>query len=38
MEDEDQRECPNCGTIIEEGEMECSSCGENLIDDGDEVL
>jgi len=36
MEDE-QRECPNCGTIIEEGEVECPSCGESFIDE-DEVL
>ena len=37
MEYEDQKECPNCGTIIEEGEVECPSCGENFIDE-DEPL
>lgn len=37
MEEQDQRECPNCGTIIEEGEVECPSCGESFIDE-DEVL
>jgi RNA polymerase subunit RPABC4/transcription elongation factor Spt4 len=36
MEDE-QRECPNCGTVLEEGELECPSCGESFIDE-DEVL
>ncbi|MBI2660389.1 zinc-ribbon domain-containing protein [Candidatus Woesearchaeota archaeon] len=36
MEDE-QRECPNCGTVLEEGEPECPSCGESFIDE-DEVL
>jgi len=35
--DEDQRECPNCHNAIEEGEVECPSCGENLVDE-DEVL
>ena len=38
MDFEDQRECPNCGTLIEdEEEVECQSCGHNLIDD-DEPL
>jgi len=37
MENEDQRECPNCGIIIEEDEVECPSCGESLIDE-DEPL
>jgi len=36
MEDE-QRECPKCGTVLEEGEPECPSCGESFIDE-DEVL
>lgn len=37
MEGEEQKECPSCGTIIEEGEVECSSCGESFADD-DEPL
>jgi len=35
--DEYQRECPNCGTVIEEGDVECPSCGESFIDE-DEPL
>jgi len=35
--EEEQRECPNCGNILEEGEVECPSCGESLIDE-DEPL
>ena len=37
MEYEDQRECPGCGAIIEEGEVECPGCGESLVDE-DEPL
>ncbi len=37
MEYEEQRECPKCQTILEEGEVECPSCGESLVDD-DEAL
>ena len=36
--DYEQKECPGCGTIIDEGEAECPSCGESLIDNDDEVL
>jgi len=35
--EEEQRECPNCGNILEEGEVECPSCGESLVDE-DEPL
>jgi len=35
--DDMQRECPGCGNVLEEGETECSSCGESLFDN-DEVL
>ncbi|MEK6828363.1 MAG: zinc-ribbon domain-containing protein [Nanoarchaeota archaeon] len=35
--EEEQRECQNCGNIIEEGEVECPSCGRSLLDD-DEPL
>ena len=35
--EEDQRECPTCGTIIEEGEVECPACGESFVDE-DEPL
>jgi len=37
MDGEEQRECPNCGTIIEEGEVECPSCGKSFIDEDEPV-
>jgi RNA polymerase subunit RPABC4/transcription elongation factor Spt4 len=37
MEYYDQRECPSCGTVLEEGEAECPSCGESFTDE-DEPL
>ena len=37
MEFDEQRECPSCGTVLEEGEPECPSCGVSFADD-DEVL
>ena len=37
MMDFEQRECPGCGTVLEEGEAECPSCGVSL-EDKDEVL
>ena len=33
----EERECPNCGTMVEEEEVECPSCGESFVDE-DEVL
>ena len=35
--EEEQRECPNCGIVIEEGEVECPSCGQSFVDE-DEPL
>jgi predicted RNA-binding Zn-ribbon protein involved in translation (DUF1610 family) len=34
---DNERECQSCGSIIEEGEVECPSCGESYIDE-DEPL
>ena len=36
MDYDGQRECPGCGTVMDEGEAECPSCGESFVDD-DEV-
>ena len=37
MDYDEQKECTGCGTIIEEGEVECPSCGESFVDNDDEV-
>lgn len=37
MDEDEQRRCPSCENLLEEGEEECSACGESLIDE-DEPL